>query len=189
MNFLDQGLFPYTNVNGSIFPAPNPVIQAGAPVPSSPTYIPDMLAYIEKNAPNTFNGFNVNFYNTFITTVTLNEAFPNGGGDPTLLPGFDLEVWGSVTSTPAADPHNGNFIYSRFQRGIMMFDASNGLTQGVLLADYLKAILMGRNVPTDLQQQAQGSPLYGQYNNSMPNGLNNPAGLPGTNMQFAFDPQ
>lgn len=40
-----------------------------------------------------------------------------------------------------------------------------------------------------LNLQAQNSSFYKQYNDSLPNGTNNPALLPGTNMQFAFDPQ
>lgn len=189
LNLLDQGLFPYTNVNGSTFPGPNPSVQAGVPLPSSPTYLPDMMRYIQQNAPNSLNGQNVNFYNTFLNTVSAAQAFGGGGGDVGLLPGFDLEVWGAITSQPAVDPRNGNFVYVRFQRGIMMFDASSGLTQPVLLADYFKAVLMGRNLPPDLQLQAQGSQFYGQYNSAQPNGVNNPGALPATSMQFAFDPQ
>jgi hypothetical protein len=188
LNLLDQGLFPYTAVNGSTFPAPNPAVQAGAPSPSSPTYLADMFRYVQQNAPNTFNGQNVNFFNTFNNTVSMAAAFPNGGGDPGILPGFDLEVWGAPTSQPAVDPANNNFIYVRFQRGIMMYNASTGLTQPVLLADYFKAVLMGANLPPDLLAQAQSSPLYGQYNNTQANGVKNPAALPNTNMQFAFDP-
>ena len=53
------------------------------------------------------------------------------------------------TSRPAADPNNPGFIYQRFQRGIMHFDAATGRTQGILLADYLKAILRGTDLPPD----------------------------------------
>ena len=37
-----------------------------------------------------------------------------------------------------------NFIYQRFQRGIMHYDKACGCTQGLLLADYLKALLRAR---------------------------------------------
>jgi len=188
LNLFDQGLFPFTNINGSSFPAPDPSIQAAAPSPSSPTYSTDVINFIQQHAPNSFSGRQTNFYNTFAAQVPLAAAFPNGG-DTTLLPGFDLEMWGVVTSQPTVDPANNNFIYLRFQRGIMMFDGSTNLTQGVLLADYFKAIITGNNIPPDLDLQARNSSFYKQYNDAQPNGLNNPGLLPGTNMQFAFDPQ
>ncbi len=193
LNLFDQGLFPFTNINGSSFPAPDPAVIGAAPAPGSPGYSTAILSFIQQNAPNVFNGRPVNFYNTFAAQVPLAAAFPSGG-DTTLLPGFDLEMWGAVTSRPAVDPANSNFIYLRWQRGIMMFDGSHtrvsvDVTEGVLLADYFKAIITGQNIPADLDLQAKGSPFYKQYNNSQPNGLNNPALLPGTNMQFAFDPQ
>jgi hypothetical protein len=187
LNLFDQGLFPFTNVNGSTFPAPDPTLQSQAPSTSSATYSADVQAFIQANAPNTFNGKNVNFYNTYINQVGLNSAFPNGNGDTSLLPGFDLEMWGAVTSRATVDPANNNFVYLRWQRGIMMYDASTNLTQGVLLADYFKAIITGNNIPADLNLQAQGNSFYKQYNNCQANGLNNPALLPGTNMQYAFE--
>jgi hypothetical protein len=188
LNLFDQGLFPFTNINGSTFPAPDPSIQGAAPQPTSATYGTDIITFIQQNAPNSVNAKPTNFYNTFASQVPLAAAFPNGG-DTTLLPGFDLEMWGSVTSRPSVDPANTNFIYLRFQRGIMMFDGSTNLTQGVLLADYFKAVITGNNIPADLDLQARGNSFYKQYNNAQPNGLNNPALLPGTNMQFAFDPE
>jgi hypothetical protein len=60
-----------------------------------------------------------------------------------------LIIWGALISQPALDPANGNFIYQRFQRGIMHFTAGTG-TESILLADYLKAILMNHSVPSDL---------------------------------------
>jgi hypothetical protein len=188
LNLFDQGLFPFTNINGSTFPGPDPSVQAAAPQPGSPSYSTDIITFIQQNAPNTFNGRPVNFYNTFASQVPIAAAFPNGG-DTTLLPGFNLEMWGSVTSHPSVDPANNNFIYLRYQRGIMMYDGSQNLTQGVLLADYFKAVITGNNIPPDLNLQAQGSPYYKQYNNAQPNGVNNAALVPGTNMQFAFDPE
>ena len=53
------------------------------------------------------------------------------------------QIWGAPTSRPAPDPANGNFIYQRFQRGIMHYDKGCGCTQGLLLADYVKALVAG----------------------------------------------
>ena len=80
-----------------------------------------------------------------------------------LLPLFDLDIWGAPTSKPARDPNNNNFIYQRFQRGIMHYDKDCGCTQGLLLADYLKSVITGQNLPTDLAAQVQGSKYYKQY--------------------------
>jgi hypothetical protein len=190
LNLFDQGLFPFTNINGSTFPGPDAGIQGAAPVQGSDAnYANDIITFIQQHAPNSFSGRNTNYYNSFLSTVSLGAAFPNGGGDTSLLPAMDLEMWGAVTSNPSVDPANSNFIYLRFQRGIMMFDGSTNLTQGVLLADYFKAVITGNNIPPDLDLQARNSSFYKQYNDAQPNGLNNPAVMPGTNMQFAFDPQ
>ena len=42
----------------------------------------------------------------------------------------------------------------------MHYDDACKCTQGLLLADYLKALLSGENLPADLAAQASGSPLY-----------------------------
>jgi hypothetical protein len=42
-------------------------------------------------------------------------------------------VWGLPTSSPAADPHDPNFLYQRFQNGILFYDASAGTTQALPL--------------------------------------------------------
>ncbi|MCL4534131.1 MAG: NHL repeat-containing protein [Bacteroidetes bacterium] len=186
MNILDPGLMPYTKINGSTFPAPDPSMAASAPVPGSPNYAANVQAFVQNNAPNQFNGMNVNFYQTFVNTVTMQDAYPNGGGDPNLLPLLNLEIWGVPTSKPMADPTNSNFVYLRFQRGIMHYDATNGYTQGLLLADYLKAIITGMNLPPDLDAQANGSIFYHQYNPAKPGWVDRPNDLPGTDMTNAF---
>src|SRR5207302_7833457 len=98
----------------------------------------------------------VNFGQTFSTTVSAQDA-PDA--PESLLTLFDLDVWGAPTSHPARDPNNNNFIYQRFQRGIMHYDKGCGCTQGLLLADYLKSVMTGENLPTDLAAQAATSPL------------------------------
>lgn len=189
MNLLDSSLMPYTTINGATFPAADPNMTKTAPAVGSPNYATAVVEWIRSHAPNSFNGMAVNFFNTFYNTVTLRIAFPNGGGGPGFIPLLDLEMWGLPLSAPALDPKNHNFVYQRFQRGVMHYDNSNHRTQGLLLADYLKSIITGTNLPADLAAQAQGSPLFRQYNNSKPQGLNNPGALPNTNMSNAFEPQ
>jgi hypothetical protein len=96
-------------------------------------------------------------------------------------------MWGVPTSAPTFDPNNHNFVYLRFQRGmIMMFDATCTCTQGILLADYLKSILTWQNLPADLSKEAQGSPFFNQYDPSQPNWVHNPTFLPKTDLTQAF---
>jgi hypothetical protein len=166
INMLDPEIFGYTQVNGSTFPAADATLKANTPAVSSPTYSADIASFVAANVPDTFNGQPVNFAQTFNTL----------GG---------LTIWGAPISTPQPDPGNANFIYQRFQRGIMHYTVGSG-TQSILLADYLKAILTVQNLPTDLEQQARETRFYNQY---CPGGtlwLCRPADLPGTDLTFAF---
>jgi len=185
LNLLDS-LMPYNSFNYAVFPPVDPNLVRSAPAVGSPNYGQTVLAFVQAHAPNNINGMPVNFYNTFLGTVSLAQAYPNGGGSPGLLRGIDLEMWGVPISQPAADPHNHNFIYLRFQRGIMHYDNLTHTTQGILTADYFKSILTGQNLPGDLAVEAAGSPYFKQYDNSKPNGVSNPALLPNTNLKNAF---
>ncbi len=166
INLLDPEIFPYTQVNGSTFPAPDTTMKNNTPQVGSPTYGADILNFINMNVPDTFSGQPVNFLQHFNST----------GG---------LTIWGAPISQPAPDPSNANFIYQRFQRGIMHYIAGTG-TESILLADYLKAILMGQNVPADLQQQSHESRYYAQYCPGNAQWLCRPSELPGTDLTFAF---
>jgi hypothetical protein len=83
INILDPGIFPYTKVNGSTFPAPDPAMKANTPPVSSPTYSTDIVTFVNANVPNTFNGQPVNFL----------DYFNNQGGlwmcKPNQVPGTD----------------------------------------------------------------------------------------------------
>ena len=187
MNVLDPGMMEYTRINGSSYPAPDAGIAAQAPVPGTPEYDVRVQDFIKNQAPNQFEGMNVNFYTAFQNTVKLEDAYPQGGANPALLPLLNMEIWGVPTSKPQRDPSNNNFVYLRFQRGVMHFDATNGYTQGLLLADYLKAMITGQNLPADLDAQANASKFYKQYNSSKPNWVDRPDQLPNTNLFYAFE--
>jgi hypothetical protein len=143
LNLLDPGLMPYTQINGSTYPAPDPTIVAATPPVSDPNYDTAIIQFTQQVAPNTFEGQPVNYYQTFSTTVTCDDAFPNQPCQQNLLPGLNLQIWGAPTSNPTYDPTNHNFIYQRFQRSIMHYDAGCQCTQGLLLADYFKSIITG----------------------------------------------
>jgi polysaccharide biosynthesis protein PslG len=159
LNLLDDGLMPFTRFNGSTLPAPDPGLIAGAPLPTDPAYGSKAIDFVRANAPDTFDGEPVSFLATFQTTVGLSDAFPQGNADAGLLPLLNLQLWGLPTSKPAYDPHNHEFIYQRFQRGVMHYDRGCHCAQALLLADYLKTLLTGERLPDDLAAQAAGSPL------------------------------
>lgn len=186
LNLLDPGFLPYQSFNFAVFPGLDPALVAAAPAPGSPNYASQILAFVRNAAPDSWNGHPVGFYQTFSHAVSASDISSTGTVDAGLLPGFDLEVWGVPTSKPMVDPNNHNFVYQRFQRGIMMYDATCGCTQGVLLADYLKGILTGTGLPSDVSLEAQQSRFYRQYDPNSPNWVRNPQLLPGTNLTNAF---
>ena len=186
MNVLDDGLLPYTTINGSRFPAADPEVVKGQPLVGTPDYHAKALQFVKDTAPDVWQGRRANFFQTFAGAVKAEDAFPDGNVNPGLLLGFNLEIWGLPTSRPTPDPSNGGFVYQRFQRGIMHFDASTGATQGLLLADYAKALLTGRNLPPDLAAQAAKNRLYGQLDPGSPSWVKRPNELPATDLRGAF---
>jgi N-acetylmuramoyl-L-alanine amidase len=185
-NVLDDGMLPYTTINGSNFPGIDPDVTGRQPTVGEAGYHEKALQFVKENAPDTFQGQPVNFFKTFSGAVKMEEAFPDGGGSAGLLQGFDLEIWGLPTSKPTVDPNNHDFIYQRFQRGIMHYDAGCKCTQGLLLADYLKSILTLHNLPQDLAQQASKSPFYGQVDPSKQGWLKRPGDLPASDLTDSF---
>ena len=166
INMLDPDIFPYTQVNGSTFPAADTTLKANTPPVSSPSYSTDISSFVQANVPDTFGGQPVNFQQTFNTL----------GG---------LTIWGAPISNPQPDPANANFIYQRFQRGVMHYTVGSG-TQSILLADYLKAIIMNQNVPTDLAAQSRETRYFNQYCPTSALSLCRASDLPGTDLTYAF---
>ena len=96
-----------------------------------------------------------------------------------------LTIWGAPISNPQPNPANANFIYQRFQRGVMHYTVGQG-TQSILLADYLKAIIMNQNVPTDLAAQSRETRYFNQYCPASALWLCRANDLPGTDLTYAF---
>ena len=168
LNLLDPELLPYTRINGSTFPAPDQQLKAATPRVGDADYDRAMVDFVRATVPDSFEGQPVQFGRTF---------FDTGG----------LAVWGAPVSRPQREPSNPDFVYQRFQRGIMHFDATTRGTRGILLADYLKSILRDADVPADLREQARGSRLFAQYCPGRPGWLCRPDQLPGTELIFAFE--
>ncbi len=135
LNLLDPDIMPITQLNGSTFPGYSAAIASGAPPPSAPDYGGAVQRFLDAQVPNTWQGQSVGFMRYY-----LSAAPANAGSLRTLLA---LEVWGFPTSQPARDPSNNNFIYQRFQRGIMHYDATTGVTRGILLGDAFKSMSGG----------------------------------------------
>ncbi|MCL5958514.1 MAG: hypothetical protein M1358_04215, partial [Chloroflexi bacterium] len=119
LNVMDPGLMPYNLINGATLPPHDPDVASRAPQPGSPNFSQAAISFLQAQAPEVFDNQPVHFFTTFMDTVTFQDAFPGGQGDPGALLGFDLEMWGFPTSNPLVDPNNFAFIYLRFQRGIM----------------------------------------------------------------------
>jgi hypothetical protein len=188
MNLLDEGLMPYTTINNSVFPGPDPNLRSAAPNPSDPAYASKVVEFVKQHAPDTWEGRRVNFGQTYFNTIRCEAAFGSGECQEGLLALLNFEFWGLPLSPPAADPGNAGFVYQRFQRGIMHHDTSCGCTQGLLLGEYFKAIVTGSGLPPDLEEQAKESPYLRQYDQSRVQGMSRPGALTRSNMKDAFEP-
>ncbi|MDQ4078656.1 MAG: hypothetical protein M3220_20750, partial [Chloroflexota bacterium] len=155
LNLLDPGLLPITYHGGLTFPAYDPAVAEAAPAPETANYSQAVQQFLAANVPNMWEGAPVDFLNYFYSAAPT--AAP---GDAALVA---LEVWGFPTSRPMRDPNNSNFIYQRFQRGIMHHDATQGVTRGILLGDAFKQVLMDQNLSSALRAQMADSPLLGLY--------------------------
>jgi hypothetical protein len=171
LNVLDQEFMPYSSFNNAKVPPLDAALVATAPPPGSAAGV---LEFVRRVAPDEWQGYNVAFQQAFATSVTAAEV----GAPAALLPGFQLELWGIPTSAPQVDPGNANFVYQRWQRGVMHHDRATGLTQGLLLADYFKAILTGENLPADVASAAATSRFF--------QAAQRPGALPDTDFANAF---
>jgi hypothetical protein len=185
-NILSSDILPITHIDGLSLPAEDPDILAAAPDPAAPDYATQALAFIEVYVPDSWNGLPVNFQQTFLNTVTCADAFGGDECDPSALPGYDLQMWGLPTSLPQSDPLNSDFVYQRFQRGIMHFSAVSGLTQGLLLGDWLKRVMIGVDLSPDLNREVRQSRFFAQYAPSRPLALDRASDLPDTSLAQAF---
>jgi hypothetical protein len=178
LNLLDPDVMPISSVNFATVPAHNPAVATLAPHPDTPGYGQAVQRHLQATVPDTWEGQPVGFLRAFL------GAAPVGSAD--FAPLVALEILGFPTSQPARDPNNHNFVYQRFQRGILHYDATTGVTRGLLLADAFKAVLTGRNMPSDLAAQMAQSRFFGQYDPAQPNWVRDSGVLPGTNLTGAF---
>jgi IPT/TIG domain-containing protein len=190
MDVLGEGL-PLMHAAGATFPSPDPDLLASDPPLDSPTYQTQALAAIDAgaldaSAPDSWNGSPVNFTTTFRGTLACSDLLPTQPCDDRQLLAAALDVWGLPTSAPTPDPANPDLVYVRFQRGIMQFSQSTGVTQAVPIGSWFKRVLIGSDVPDDLLQDVAGSRYYGQYAPALSLGVARPSELPATSLTAAF---
>ena len=74
--------------------------------PEQPNYAVRVQAFVQATVPEPFR-----------------SAFDATGGS---------DVWGLPTSEPASDPNNPNFVYQRFEHGILFHNATEGTTEPIV---------------------------------------------------------
>jgi hypothetical protein len=190
VNLLEAPFIPYDTLGDLQLPPAEPGVIAAAPDPALPNFPEATQDFIWVVAAESYDGNPTRFYSTFLTTVLFREAFFDGNGDPNLIPGFALEIWGLPTSGasyhiigyepgPPEGPElvpifDRNIVLQRFQKGVMRFDAPDRRTAGVPLGVYLRAVIRGEALP-DLATAAAGStPLWAQYNPEAPAFIDRP---------------
>ena len=124
------GFLPFKGFDGLTVPVEDPAVSFVAPNPDQPNYAARLGAYLS-------------------ATVS-----------PRVASAYAADVWGLPTSNLKADPNNPNFVYQRFQNGILMADLSTGSVGPLAMGSYLKAVLTGQNLPADLASEAASSTLY-----------------------------
>jgi len=187
LNLLDVGLLPYNRFNGSQFPAADPGLTAQAPAPGSAGYATAVVQFVQAMAPDLWQGQATRYFQTFQSTVTLSQAFPNGGGNAALLPLLNLEVWGLPTSSPVVDPNNTQLRLPAFpaRRHCTTTPAAT-VPRASSSAIPSRRSSAGQNLPSDLASEAQASPLYRQYDPDSNSYLARPEQMPASDLTFAF---
>jgi hypothetical protein len=186
------GPLPLVHADSATFPVADPDLIAANPALEGPTYQEQALSAIDSGrldfaAPDDWNGLPVQFGATFRNSVSCADM-PSSPCDQRQLQREALDVWGLPTSAPAADPNNPDFVYLRFQRGIMRFSQSAGQTDAVPLGALFKRVLIGTDLPDDLANDLLGSRYLAQYSPTLPLGVSRATDLPATSLATAFSP-
>ena len=107
-----ESAFP-TTYNGLTLPAANPALTFVAPSPNDPNYAARLQVFLQAEIGEPFA-----------------SAYTDAGG---------ADVLGLPTSAPTSDPHNPNFVYQRFQNGILFYNATTGTTEPLSIGNALNA--------------------------------------------------
>ncbi len=191
VNLLDDFYLPYDTLGDLVLPPVDEALLLSAPSPDEPDFDLRSQEFVREHAPEQVGDLATRFYATFLGTVLFRDAFFDGNGDPNLVPGFDLEIWGLPTSQPTPlvtgpDSVDPAVVQLRFQRGVMRHDGQAGTTSAVPLGYYLRAILAGDESVAGLAEVAAASPLWAQYDPEAPNSVARPEALAETNLALVF---
>ncbi len=181
LNILQAPYLDYQRFGGLTIPAVDADLSAGAPAVGSPGYTRTVREFVREHVPDAWQGRDVGFLREFLAAAPV-EA-------PSHLRELAaLEIWGLPLSQPMPEPTNARFVYQRFQRGVMHFDAATGATGGLLLGDHLKSLITGHGLSPTLTDAASDNPLLRQYAPGLPLDMQRPATVPGTDLTHAFRP-
>lgn len=189
MSLLADDMLPLVGASGATFPAADPDLVAASPIRASDDYVDQALSFVATNVPDTWNDLPVNFLTTFQNTVTCDDLGPGATCDDRTLGSRALDTWGLPTSAPAADPDHPDFVYQRFERGILQYSRTTGVTQWLLIGELFREVLSGTDLPSDVQAQVADSRFYAQYDSASGSGPKRPDELPSTRLTGAFTPQ
>lgn len=163
---------------------PDPALVAALPAPG-PDFYKKASAYLDRAAPNVWNGQQVGFGATWRGSISCQAAC-----DPATQFNLTADLWGLPVSSPVADPRNPDLTYLWFQRGVLVHSRSANQNQWLLAGQLFKQVLLGTNVAPDMLAQVSSSPttarFYAQYDPLARDGLARGRELPGASLQGAF---
>lgn len=164
MNLLDPHIMPVTSVNFSTIP-PHDAALAGSAPPwwSRANYGEAVLQHLRATVPDVWEGQAVRFLETYLADARA--------GPHDFSPLVALEMWGFPTSHPMRDPNNHNFVYQRFQRAVLHYDATTGTTQALLLGEAFKSVVTGEDLSEELAVQMANSPYLRLYDPTQVNAV------------------
>jgi hypothetical protein len=191
VNLFESPYLPYETLGDLIMPPVDEFLLATAPAPDDPNIADNSQEFVREHSPEQVGDLATRFYSRYMATVLFRDAFFDGRGDPNLVPGFNLEIWGLPTSRPSPlvtgpDAVDPAVLLLRYQRGVMRHDARAGSTEAVPLGYYLRAIIAGDDSIPGLAAVASSSPLWAQYDPDAVNRVARPDFLAATNLELAF---
>ena len=192
LNLVDGDFLPVTAIGGPGL-APDPALVARVPAGGAPSDVQMAAKYLDATAPNDWNGMPVRFGATFRSMVRCPDLVGIAACDNGTLLSAATDLWGLPTASPVLDPHSPDFVYLRFQRGVMVHSRKAGETQWLLLGELFKQVLLGRPLPPEILSQITSSSVYAryyaQYDPQARDGVARPTELPNTSLAGAFQAQ
>ena len=177
LNILDDNVLPLRRLQGVSLPPVDQALLRQAPGAGEADFAERADDFLRTAVPDVFNGQPVGFL----------QAYRSAGltDDGRLL---GLALFGWPTSAPVADPSNASVVFQRFERAVFRYAPASGFAEPLLLGDYVKSALTGRELPADLAQDLRTSPILRQYNPAAADGLHRPWDLPDSDLSAAFEP-